>query len=410
MTVPSMTSSRRLAVRVTPDALRQIRGGHPWVFDASVTSVSHEGAVGDLAVVFDSRRKFAAIGLWDPDSPIILKILHHGSPCPIDDVFWRDRIASSLSKRASFASTANAGRRAYRVVHGENDGLPGLIVDRYSDVLVVKLYSSAWIPHLDDVVAAICAETGCFNVVLRAARLVQRGEGWRDAGYVDGTVIAGELDSDLVQFEEHGLLFEADVRHGQKTGHFLDQRANRQLVRDLTEGRDVLDMFCSTGGFTVHAAAGGATAVTSVDSSGPALQMTEHNLALNSAAVSGCEHTSIVGDAFEVMTKMAREGRNFDVVIVDPPSFAQRQADIAAGERAYQRLTSSALRLVRRGGLLVQSSCSSRIPPDRFFELVEDAAQSDDREIRLLRRTGHDIDHPIGFAQGEYLKTGFWRA
>jgi 23S rRNA (cytosine1962-C5)-methyltransferase len=405
-------SSRRLAVRVTPDALRQIRGGHPWVFDNSVTSVSEGGAPGDLAVVFDDRRRFAAIGLWDPGSPIRIKILHAGKPRTIDESFWHDRIVTALAIRAPFVDHRRADHLGYRVVHGENDGLPGLVVDRYAGVLVVKLYSVAWLAHLDEILPVLREATGCGVVVLRASRLVQSDPLWAAAGYTDGDVIVGELADDLVRFEENGLLFDADVRRGQKTGYFLDQRANRAAVRDRSRGCTVLDVFCSTGGFTVHAAAGGASSVTSVDISAPIVEMVQHNLDLNErdTRIRDCSHSAIVGDAFDVMAEMARQRQTFDMVIVDPPSFAQRQADIAAGESAYRRLTTAALRLVEPGGVLFQASCSSRIPADRFFDLVGEAAQSAGRRIRLQSSSGHDLDHPIGFAQGAYLKAGFWKA
>jgi len=402
----------RLAVRLTPDGLRQVRGGHPWVFEGSIRSVGAEGRSGDLAVVFDDKRRFAAIGLWDPGSPIRIKILHQGSPRPIDTGFWRERITSALDLRQVFTAASDASQLGYRVVSGENDGLPGLVADRYADVLVVKVYSAAWLPHLDDVVDQLAAATGVTAVVLRGSRLVQDDPMWADAGCRDGDVVRGRLEDDTIRFRENGLWFDADVRHGQKTGHFLDQRANRAAVRDRAHGKDVLDVFCSTGGFTVHAAAGGAASVTSVDLSQPTLRMVEHNLFLNDdrPAVRSCRHEAVAGDAFQVLGRLAGEGRTFDLVVVDPPSFAQRQADVPGAERAYRRLTRSALRVIREGGTLVQASCSSRVPADRFFDLVASEADAAGRPLRLRTRTGHDIDHPVGFPEGAYLKAGFWIA
>jgi 23S rRNA (cytosine1962-C5)-methyltransferase len=402
----------RLAVRLTPDGLRQVRGGHPWVFEGSIRSVGAEGRPGDLAVVFDGKRRFAAIGLWDPGSPIRIKILHQGSPRPIDADFWQQRIASALALREPFTAAPAADELGYRVVSGENDGLPGLIADRYAGVLVVKVYSAAWLPHLDDVIDQLVAATGVGGVVLRASRLVHDDTMWADAGHRDGDVVRGHLEGDTVRFLENGLWFEADVRHGQKTGHFLDQRANRAAVRDRAHGKEVLDVFCSTGGFTVHAATGGALSVTSVDLSRPALEMVERNLGLNGdrPAVGSCRHEALAGDAFEVLGRLAEEGRSFDLVVVDPPSFAQRQADVPGAERAYRRLTRSALRVLRKGGTLVQASCSSRVPADRFFDLVATEADDAGRPLRLRSRTGHDIDHPVGFPEGAYLKAGFWFA
>ncbi len=402
-----ISAERRLAVRVTPDALRHVRAGHPWVYADSITSTSHEGRAGDLAVIFDRDRSFAAIGLFDPDSPIRVKILHQGRPVQIDESWWRQTVAAALDERAVFTDAADADELAYRVVNGENDGLPGLIVDRYAGVLVVKLYSAAWFPHLATLVAVLIELTGVGAVVLRLARNVAAGETF---GLADGDVIAGELADGPVRFLEHGLRFDADVRHGQKTGHFLDQRANRAQVGQMARGRDVLDVFASTGGFTVHAAAGGARTVHAVDLSAPTLAAAEHNVALNTdhPSVAACTVTTEVGDAFEVMTSLRRARRRFGLVVIDPPSFAQRQREVPGALRAYGRLTRMAVELLRPGGSLVQASCSSRVTAEEFFSTVHTAAAEAGKPLRELGRTGHDVDHPVRFAEGEYLKAGFW--
>jgi 23S rRNA (cytosine1962-C5)-methyltransferase len=408
-------------VRVTPDALRHIRAGHPWVFEESVTSIGHEADVGDLAVIFDHDRKFVALALYDPNSPIQFRILHVGKPTPIDDDWWRATVRRALELRAPLldaaadaadvvaaADDADAGQLAYRVLNGENDGVSGLVVDRYAGVLVVKLYSAVWFPHLVAVVHALLDVTDCSAVVLRLARNLQTRETF---GLADGDVIAGDLPDGPVRFVEAGLQFDADVRAGQKTGHFLDQRANRMRVGAMSSGLDVLDVFASTGGFSVHAAAGGARSVHAIDLSAPTLAAAEHNMALNVGveAVAACTFTTEVGDAFEVMVQLARAGRDFDLVVVDPPSFAQRQANVDGALRAYTRLTHLALRLVRPGGTLVQASCSSRVTAEQFYDTVLAAADAAGRPLTELARTGHDIDHPVTFREGAYLKAGFWR-
>ncbi|MEZ5381136.1 MAG: class I SAM-dependent methyltransferase [Microthrixaceae bacterium] len=401
-------NDRRLAVRVTPDALRQIRGGHPWVYADSITSLSHAGACGDLAVVFDQRRKFAAIGLYDPRSPIALRIVHVGTPQPIDQAWWQGRVEAAEELRRPLVEAETGDRPAYRLINGENDRLGGFVADRYGDTLVVKLYSPVWFPHLGQLVVALRRVTGASSVVLRLARTVAAGATF---GLSDGDVIAGQLPDVPVRFTEGGLSFEADVRSGQKTGHFLDQRANRLRVGRLAAGADVLDLFASTGGFTVHAAAGGARSVHSVDLSAPTLAATKGNLALNAhrSEVAACRCTSQVGDAFEVMSALARSGAHYDVVVVDPPSFAQKQASVDGAVRAYARLTHLALPLVRSGGVLVQASCSSRIPENVFFDTVLRAAALAGVELAQIDRTGHDVDHPVTFPEGAYLKTGYWR-
>ena len=390
---------RRLAVRVTPDALRQIRGGSPWVYDGSIRSVSHEGAPGDLAVVFDDRRRFAAIGLWDPTSPIRLKVLHTGSPRTIDGTFWAERIAAALDRRAGLV--ADDETTAYRLLHGENDALPGFVADRYDDTAVVKLYTPAWVPHLRAVVGALVDATGVERVVLRLGRSVDDA-----VGLSDGTTIVGDAPGGPIRFLERGLAMEADVVRGQKTGHFLDQRDNRVLVRGMAAGADVLDVFASTGGFSLAAAAGGASSVHLIDQSPAALETAERYLSmyLRLAEVRACRVRTSVGDAFEVLQQLAERGEQHDLVIVDPPSFASNRDAVDRALAAYGRLTRLALAVTRRGGTLVQSSCSSRVSEERFAEAVIDAAGGARVDVEEIRRTGHAVDHPIGFEHGAYLK------
>lgn len=404
-------ASSRLAVRLTPDALRQVRGGHPWVFDSSVRSVNREGAAGDLAVVFGDRREFAAIGLWDPESPIRLRVLHHGRPVTIDSGFWRSRWASALGRRAGLL--ADPATTGLRLLHGENDGLPGLVADAYDTTVVVKVYSSAWLPHLVDVLgalseAAIGAGLGLDRIVVRLGRNVARGE---THGLADGDVVLGDPPPGPVRFLENGLTFEADVIGGQKTGHFLDQRDNRARVRDLSAGRRVLDVFACTGGFSVHAAAGGATEVTSVDLSRRSLATASANFAHNTGdeAVRRARHDVIVGDAFEVMEDLRRRRRRFDLVIVDPPSFAPRERDRTGAVEAYGRLAELGIGLVEPGGTYVQSSCSSRVTIDEFRGAVLGAADRSARGLTVLDETTHAADHPVAFPHGAYLKTLFAR-
>ncbi len=397
---------KRLAVRVTKDAHRHLRRGHPWIYDASITSVSHDGAPGDLAVVFDDDRDFAAIGLWDPDSPIRIKVLHRGRPTPIDAAFWADRIDAAIEHRRALLD--DPAHNAHRVIHGENDGMPGIVVDVYSDVAVVKIYSPAWIPHLRALVPALVERLAPTSMIVRLARSLAPRP---DLGLVEGATLHGPMPTEPVMFVENGLTFEAHPTTGQKTGHFLDQRDNRARVRDLAEGQRVIDVFSCTGGFSVHAAAGGATEVRSVDLSGPAVDAAKRNMAHNAdvSAVAAATHIGHHGDAFEVMDGLVRRGERFGLVVVDPPSFAQRQASVAGALAAYQRLTRLGLALTDTDGVLVQASCSSRVTADEFFAGVHATARSVGVDLDELDRTGHPLDHPIGFPQGAYLKALFAR-
>ncbi len=402
-------AARNLAVHLRPDAVRQVRGGHPWVFDGSVRRVTGgadgrgTGAPGDLAVLFDGDRRFVGIGLWDPTSPIVVKVLHHGDRARIDDAFLGAAVRDAVARRSALHAEATAGTTTgYRLVHGENDGLPGVVLDRYGGSAVLKLYTPAWFPHLPALVAAVEAAAGPDRLVLRLARNVSAGP---THGLDDGTVLLGDAPDGPVLFREHGLAFEADVVHGQKTGTFLDQRDNRALVAARCRGAGVLDVCSCTGGFTVHAAAGGARRVVSVDQSRPALAATARNLGRNASVpgVTAAAHEAVADDAFRALTDLARRGERFDVVVVDPPSFASRRTEVARALDAHARLTGLAVEVLRDGGTLFQASCSSRVGADAFEAAVVRGAARAAARLCDLQRTGQPADHPVGFPEGAYL-------
>ena len=398
---------KRLAIRISPDALRQVRGRHPWVYDKAIVSNSNEqAAAGSLAVIFDADRNFAAIGLWDPASPIRVRILHAGKPTQIDSSFWKTRIQTAADKRASLDGQGTTG---WRLINGENDGLSGVIVDRYESTLVCKVYSPCWLPHLNEVLGAFVDVMSPERIVLRLGRLASASVEMQNVGLSDGMVIVGEPVDGPISFLENGLRFTADVLDGQKTGHFLDQRDNRQRIREHVSaqkrsGLRVLDVFSCTGGFSVYAAAGGAALVHTVDIAAPAIATAKANMALNPDAADGTKHESTVGDAFEVMADLGAAGETFDVVIVDPPSFASNAGERDGAIRAYRKLADLAVALVSPGGYLLQASCSSRVTEDDLVATVRAAIGSRDRTIQEQRVFDHAIDHPVEFAQGRYLK------
>ena len=398
-------SERRIALRVTPAAERALRGGHPWVFDQAVLSQNHAGQPGDLAVIFDSKRRFMAVGLYDPDSPIRVRVLQHRTPATIDRAWFEDRLRAAAARRDPLAAQGTDG---YRLVHGENDGLPGLVIDRYADTLVIKLYTGAWLPHLRAVVAGLGTVQPCERVVLRVSRGVEAITARYDLR--DGAVLAGESFSGRARFHENGLHFAADVVHGHKTGFFCDQRDNRAEVRARAAGRRVLDVFAYSGGFSVYAAAGGAISVTSLDVSAPALAAAAENVALNrdDPRVAAARHETLVADAFEGLEQLRVAGECFDMVIVDPPSFAKSAAEVDRALAAYARLARLALGVMTPpGGVFVMASCSSRVTPDAFFDTVIHAAHEGGWVLGDVLHTGHALDHPVGFPEGAYLKCLF---
>jgi 23S rRNA (cytosine1962-C5)-methyltransferase len=398
-------SERRLALRVTADGRRALRSGHPWLFDRAITRDPGGGRPGDLAVLFDERRRFLAIGLYDPTSPIRVRVLHHGTSERIDAEWLRGRLAEAAAWRAALPETGTTG---YRLVHGENDGLPGLVIDRYSDTLVLKLYALAWIrwlallrDALDELFPAACT-------VLRLSRELQ-DQPEHLYGLSDGAVLAGPLPCAPVLFSENGLRFEADVLRGQKTGFFLDQRDNRARVGRLAAGRRTLNVFAYSGGFSLYAARGGAPEVMSLDASAGALASAERNFALNRhlPSVAACRHSILAADAFAALLDLQAYGRRFDLVSVDPPAFAKQEREVEGALRAYARLAGLALGVLAPSGTLVMSSCSSRVSAPVFFAAVHRAATDAGRPLREIDRTGHPIDHPVRFPEGEYLKCLF---
>ena len=344
-------------MRPTAAGLRAVRSGDPWLFDGSIASADpNDLPAGSVAVVFDDRR-VVGVGLWDPESPIRVKMLHSGGALAVEPRVWVNRLTAALDRRHGLVDDPLT--TAWRWVHGENDGLPGLVLDRYVNTLVVKLYSGAWYPHLGDIIAAAQKVLPSERVVLRCARRVSPPADTPG----DGDVLIGSQFDGTLTYLERGLRMSADVRRGNKTGAFLDQRDNRTLVGAACDGARVLDVFTATGGFALAAAAGGARSVHLVDISQPAIDVAKANIEQNRniAAVRRCEITSQRGDAFDVMESLAASGEQFDVVIIDPPSFAQNEKSIPRALSSYRRLARAGLRLTVDGGLLVQASCSSRI-------------------------------------------------
>jgi 23S rRNA (cytosine1962-C5)-methyltransferase len=405
-------SSRNIALRVTPEAERAVNQGHPWVYDQAIIHQSHEGHPGDLAVIFDRKRRFLAAGLYDPHSFIRVRVLQTRKPVPIDRDWIHEKLAAAFQLRAPlYELPSERITTGLRLVHGENDGLPGLIIDRYDQTLVLKLYTSAWIPRLAEVLDSLPDIVSIERLVLRLSRaLFRKSEVLH--GLKDGQILSGPALEGPVLFWENGLRFEADLVHGQKTGFFFDQRENRARVENFVRGKTVLNVFAYTGGFSVYAARGGAVQITGLDSSRPALEAAARNFRhnLEVPGVGSAQHKTLEADAFEALERLAANGHRFEVVIIDPPAFAQKSTQTAAALSAYERLTALGLRVLSRGGILVQASCSSRVEAGAFFEAVQRAATRAGRALREIERTGHPLDHPITFKEGAYLNCLFGEA
>ncbi len=399
------TPRERLAVHATADAVRHLRKGHPWLWRDSILRTNSDGSTGDLAVVFDERRNFCGIGLWDREGPLAVRMLHAGTPTTVDADFLAGKLIDAVAHRSMFES--NPATTAWRVVHGENDGLPGLVVDRFEDVLVVRLDTAAWLPQLAHIVPTLVELCDAQTVILRCSR---RLGSLLPAGISDGMTLHGQAPHGRVPFRENGLRFSADVVNGQKTGHFLDQRDNRIIAASRCDNASVLDVFCNSGGFSVHAAWGGAQSVHSIDLSPHAIDALALHVDMNRDSYPrATTFSSETADAFDALKQLRRAGELFDVVIVDPPSFAPRQTAVAAALRAYRRLTEAALELLTEGGTLVQASCSSRISHAEFRDVVISTIRGQGRSMHDIVETAHAPDHPITFPEGAYLKAIFGR-
>lgn len=393
---------QRLAVKLKPKSETYIRQGHPWIFESSIIKMNKDGQAGDIAIIFDQKKnKYLGLGLYDPYSPIRIKLIAHGNKETIDAAYFYRKIGEAYDIRKPLLET---NTNAFRLVFGENDALPGLIVDVYDHVAVVKLYSAIWFPYLHLIVNAILEKIEVLSVVLRMSRLLQKSD-VLTFGLYDGQVIFGVLDNPEIEFVEHGVKFMAHVIKGHKTGYFLDHRHNRHKVGMMSEGKSVLDVFSYAGGFSTHAVAGGASRVVSLDISKHALELAKRNVALNRE---NANHEVIAADAFVAMEQLIKSGERFDIVVVDPPSFAKMSADIPGAKKSYIRLARLAIRLATQNGMCVMASCSSRIERDEFYALIEEGFDEEERAYRLVEKTYHDIDHPISFPEGSYLKTGYY--
>ena len=403
--------SERIAIRLKKKGALAVRKGHPWVFEDSIERISKSALPGTVAVLFDSSSKaLLGAGLYDPDSTVRVKVLAHGAKRPpVGPLLFRQNLEEALAlRRGALPPETNA----WRVVHGESDRFPGLVADKYDETLVLKLYSAAWAPWLDEVMECFAEQMPeirrCVVRLSREVKTLLKNRAW----FADGSVFPVEQDSPFdgnLIFSENGIRFGADVIRGQKTGFFLDQRDNRFRVSRLSRGKRVLNVFSYSGGFSLYAAAGGASEVVSEDIDRHAIECVNANFERNRSipAVAACRHSEIADDAFAAMKRLFREKQRFDIVIVDPPSFAKAEAEVKPALNTYARLARAAVKLLVPNGLLVFASCSSRVTADRLFEVVNEAARSVGRPLKEMERTAHAVDHPAKFKESSYLKCLF---
>jgi 23S rRNA (cytosine1962-C5)-methyltransferase len=367
--------------------------GHPWVFSGAIQAIEGDSENPGVADIFDSEKQWVARGVLSPQSQIRVRVLTWQKE-EIDRSFFSRRILQALSFRESALSGVT---NAYRIVNGEGDFLPGLIVDRYNDFLVCQFFTAGmdyFKPLIIDSLLGLLTVKGIFE---KSEGRVREEEGIEPSV----GVLAGEPPPETISIEEHGLKFVVDIRRGQKTGFFLDQRDNRVLLSTIARDKNILNCFAYSGAFSVYALAGGAKEIVSLDSSRPALELAERNLALNGFEIGGSE--LLKGNAFAYLKECDTA---FDIIVLDPPSLARKRGDVEAATGGYKFLNLHALRHVRSGGFVLTFSCSQHLSIDLFQKVVFGAAVDAGRKVTVLKRLGQPIDHPVSLhhPEGEYLK------
>ncbi|KVE40149.1 class I SAM-dependent rRNA methyltransferase [Burkholderia sp. BDU5] len=416
-------------VTLKPSKDKSLLRRHPWVYANAIDRVDGKPAPGATVIVRAHDGRFLARAAYSPHSQIRLRVWSFDEAEPIDHAFFKRRVQRAIAHRNAMIS----GTGAVRLVFGEADGLPGLIVDYYMAAqvlsggtaahavkegaaaqttsndgtagagraqLVCQFMAAGVEQWKDAIVAALVAATGCPNVYERSDVSIREKEGLEQTT----GVLAGDAPPDTLITNENGVLYHVDVRNGHKTGFYVDQRDNRALVAQYARDRDVLNCFCYTGGFSLAALKGGAKRVVSIDSSGDALALARQNVATNGFDAARAEWLD--ADAFKTLRRLVEDGERFDLIVLDPPKFAPTRDSVDRAARAYKDINLSGFKLLRPGGLLFTYSCSGAIDMDLFQKIVAGAAADAKVDARILKRLGAGVDHPLltAFPEGEYLK------
>jgi len=367
--------------------------GHPWVFSGAVERMEGDISPGDIGEVYSREGEFLGIGHLNPHSQIILRILTQKKE-ELNIDFFRERILKAAVLREKWLK---GKANAYRLVNGEGDFLPGLIIDSYGGILVLQ-FLTAGMERLKGLLTDLIVKEFRPRSVYERSDVATRRE---EALSESSGLLFGEEVPEVIEIEEYGCHFKVNVKEGQKTGFYLDQRENRFSLEELSHGKKILDCFCYTGGFAIHAGLGGARALTLIDSSEEVLSMAKEHLELNH--LEAISHQLIREDAFELMRSLEPA---YDIVILDPPAFAKKKSHLPSASRGYKDLNLQAFRLLKREGLLFTFSCSHHVSWELFQKIVFSAALDAGKRVQLLGRRGHCVDHPINLChpEGEYLK------
>jgi len=372
---------------------------HPWLFAGSVGRLEGRARPGDTVEVLADNLRPLGRAAYSPESQIRARFWTFDPDESVDDAFFKRRVAAAVARRQVLPELR--GQDGVRLIHAESDGLPGVIADRYGDTVVVQLTSAGADKWRQAIVSALVKATGCARVYERSDSEVRALEGLAPTtGWLHG-----DAPAEVLAITENGVRLAVDIAGGHKTGFYLDQRENRRLLGELAAGKEILNCFCYTGGFSLQALAGGATSVLSIDSSGPALAQARTNLALN-PQLPGDHAEWLEADVFQALRDFRKAGRSFDLIVLDPPKFAPSAAHAERAARAYKDINVLGCRLLRPGGMLMTYSCSGGVGLELFQKIVAGAAHDAGRDARIIRRLAGAADHPVAlnFPEGEYLK------
>lgn len=386
------------SVYLKKSADKFIKRKHPWIFSGAIEKIDGNPSNGETVQIFTSDKKLIGLGNFSPSSQIRIRVWSFNPEEKIDADFFRNKIdrAKSLREKIIDISATNA----YRIINSESDGLPGVVFDRYGEYLVCQFLSSG-AEYFKETI------TDILNDVFRPKGIYERSD--VDVREKEGLVptkglLLGEEPEGLVEILENGFKFLVDIKEGHKTGFYLDQRDNRKLVSEYAKEKNVLNCFSYTGGFSVYAIASGAISVTQTDTSSSALELASKNIVLNGLDLSVVEN--INGDVFEILRKFRDERRTFDLIILDPPKFAESASQTQKASRGYKDINLLAFKLLNPGGILFTFSCSGHISQELFQKIVSDAALDSGREVKIFKQLTQSTDHPVllNFPEGLYLK------
>ena len=375
-----------------------IQNMHPWIFSGAIDSVSGNPANGETVEILSSKGELAGKGSYSPSSQIRVRILSFNPEEEINSNFLHNRILKSINQRKQIIDLKNTN--AFRLINSESDGLPGVIVDKYNEYLVCQFLSAGAEYLKKNIVEILAEELKPKGIYERSDVDVREKENLKP---VKG-LLSGKEPDDLIEVTENGIKFFVDIKHGHKTGFYLDQSDNRKLLLNFVKDRTVLNCFSYTGGFSVYALKGGAKKVTNIESSLPAISISMKNFQLNNLDENKVENLN--DDVFKVLRKFRDEGKTFDVIILDPPKFAESVSHVTKASRAYKDVNLLAMKIINPGGILFTFSCSGHVSQDLFKKIVAGAAIDSGRDVKIIKQLSQSSDHPVSlnFPEGHYLK------